>query len=188
MVHASWVCGQPALAFSTLTLAKNHAVSISPVAFKLLCTMCFQSDNLVVSNTLLKYLKESKDHIADRGDYLNLIRTFNNGNQFSEGLSVLTVMDKNNIIPDSNIFVALLKSCAGLKRVDVGKDIHSRMLRTQLPWTPFLRTALLQVFAKCNDVRSATSLFGGMKREGFCLTNFTKRCNEPDLLVYTTGP
>jgi hypothetical protein len=118
-------------------------------------------------------LKESKDHIADRGDYLNLIRTFNNGNQFSEALSVLTEIDKNNIIPDSSMFVALLKSCAGLKRVDVGKDIHSRILRTQLPWTHFLRTALLQMFAKCNDVRSATSLFTGMNREGFCLNVLT---------------
>ncbi|XP_031504616.1 pentatricopeptide repeat-containing protein At2g22070-like [Nymphaea colorata] len=61
--------------------------------------------------------------------------------------------------PDAITLTSALAACADLKRQMQGKQIHAYVLRNWLEQNVFLSSALVDMYAKCQDMSSATKTF-----------------------------
>lgn len=63
--------------------------------------------------------------------------------------------------PDSFTFSALLRVCAGLSAVEVGRQVHAALIRrpSQLPPDAFLLSSLIEMYGKCGLVEDARKVF-----------------------------
>ncbi|KAK7312051.1 hypothetical protein VNO77_35589 [Canavalia gladiata] len=74
-------------------------------------------------------------------------------------LNLYQEMLNNNILPDQATFVTVLRACALLSSLQDGKEIHSLIFRTGFDLDEFTSSALVDMYAKCGDVKSAVQVF-----------------------------
>ena len=56
----------------------------------------------------------------------------------------------------------VLPSCAHLKFVKQGKEIHSYIIQNEFEWDVFVGSALLDMYAKCGNMDMACQVFNIM--------------------------
>ncbi|KAK7404209.1 hypothetical protein VNO78_04897 [Psophocarpus tetragonolobus] len=68
-------------------------------------------------------------------------------------------MLENNILPDQATFVTVLRACALLSSLHDGREIHSLIFHTGFNLDELTSSALVDMYAKCGDVKSAVQVF-----------------------------
>ncbi|RYQ90070.1 hypothetical protein Ahy_B09g096356 [Arachis hypogaea] len=68
----------------------------------------------------------------------------------------------NSIFPDQATFVSVLRACALLSALRDGKEIHSLIFHTGFDLDELTSSALIDMYAKCGDVKSAVQVFEEM--------------------------
>ncbi|XP_072058898.1 pentatricopeptide repeat-containing protein At3g09040, mitochondrial-like isoform X2 [Arachis hypogaea] len=68
----------------------------------------------------------------------------------------------NSIFPDQATFVSVLRACALLSALQDGKEIHSLIFHTGFDLDELTSSALIDMYAKCGDVKSAVQVFEEM--------------------------
>ncbi|KAE9593515.1 putative tetratricopeptide-like helical domain-containing protein [Lupinus albus] len=76
-----------------------------------------------------------------------------------EALNLYRRMRDNNILPDQATFVTVLRVCALLSSLQDGKAIHSLIFHTSFDLDELTSSALVDMYAKCGDVKSAVGVF-----------------------------
>ncbi|XVE91585.1 hypothetical protein REPUB_Repub01dG0022500 [Reevesia pubescens] len=66
---------------------------------------------------------------------------------------------------DGDIFVSILSDCAHLSALDTGIWIHNYLDRQKFPLSLHLRTALVDMYAKCGNLDMAKKLFDEMQQK-----------------------
>ncbi|KAK4256241.1 hypothetical protein QN277_009131 [Acacia crassicarpa] len=79
-----------------------------------------------------------------------------------EALALFWKMLENNILPDQATFVSVLRACALLSSLQDGKKIHSLIFHTGFDSDELSSGALIDMYAKCGDVRSSEQVFKEM--------------------------
>ncbi|KAL2333086.1 hypothetical protein Fmac_014299 [Flemingia macrophylla] len=74
-------------------------------------------------------------------------------------LNLYREMRDNNILPDQATFVTVLRACALLSSLHDGREIHSLIFHTGFDLDELTSSALIDMYAKCGDVRSAARVF-----------------------------
>ncbi|XP_027355390.1 pentatricopeptide repeat-containing protein At3g09040, mitochondrial [Abrus precatorius] len=74
-------------------------------------------------------------------------------------LNLYHEMRDNNILPDQATFVTILRACALLSSLQDGKEIHSLVFHTGFDLDELTSSALVDMYAKCGDVKSAVQVF-----------------------------
>ncbi|KAG8055006.1 hypothetical protein GUJ93_ZPchr0001g32815 [Zizania palustris] len=64
--------------------------------------------------------------------------------------------------PNSFTLAFALKACAAVLALGEGRQLHSQALRQGLEPSPYVQTALLNLYAKCEEVVLARTVFDGM--------------------------
>ncbi|KAF5952263.1 hypothetical protein HYC85_010207 [Camellia sinensis] len=64
--------------------------------------------------------------------------------------------------PDDRIFPSATKACAVLSRCDIGRSLHCFALKTGFDVDVFVGSSVVDMYAKCGDIRDARKAFDGM--------------------------
>lgn len=64
--------------------------------------------------------------------------------------------------PDDRIFPSGTKACAVLSRCDIGRSLHCFALKTGFDVDVFVGSSVVDMYAKCGDIRDARKAFDGM--------------------------
>ncbi|CAL5380664.1 unnamed protein product [Camellia sinensis] len=64
--------------------------------------------------------------------------------------------------PDDRILPSATKACADLSRCDIGRSLHCFGLKTGFDVDVFVGSSVVDMYAKCGDIRDARKAFDGM--------------------------
>lgn len=79
-----------------------------------------------------------------------------------EALDAFTRMGSEGFEPDEFTLVSVLSACAQLGFLDVGKEIHEMAIQKGIKLNNFVLNGLVDMYAKCGDLRTARLLFEQM--------------------------
>jgi pentatricopeptide repeat protein len=80
-----------------------------------------------------------------------------------EALELFNRMRSDSVSPDAVTLVSVLSACASLGALRVGSSLHAFSIKEGLlSSSVYVGTALLNLYAKCGDVKSARIVFDGM--------------------------
>ncbi|PSS15659.1 Pentatricopeptide repeat-containing protein [Actinidia chinensis var. chinensis] len=66
--------------------------------------------------------------------------------------------------PDDHIYPSATKACAVLSRIDIGRSIHCVVLKTGFDGDVFVGSSVVDMYAKCGDIRDARKVFDIMPK------------------------
>ncbi|KAJ0020812.1 hypothetical protein Pint_31757 [Pistacia integerrima] len=92
----------------------------------------------------------------------SLIRAYSSLQQFSLALSIFRQMILSRKPLDTFTFPSILKSCAGLLALKLGKQVHGIALVNGYLTNLANPNALINMYSKCGDLVSAYKVFDGM--------------------------
>ncbi|KAA0064811.1 pentatricopeptide repeat-containing protein [Cucumis melo var. makuwa] len=75
------------------------------------------------------------------------------------------------VIPDTVTITAALAACASLNLLHKGKEIHGYMLRNYFENNHFISSALINMYAKCENIDSAIQVFSRIKNRNVVCWN-----------------
>ncbi|OVA19085.1 Pentatricopeptide repeat [Macleaya cordata] len=79
-------------------------------------------------------------------------------------LDLLYQMRENRTVFNEITFSTALLLAASLSMLELGRQIHSRLLRIGFFQDTFIRNSLIDMYCKCGEMRKASSLFNKMHR------------------------
>ncbi|KAJ4831828.1 hypothetical protein Tsubulata_010201 [Turnera subulata] len=79
-----------------------------------------------------------------------------------EALQLYKEMRSHNVLPDQATFVSTLRACSILSSMRNGREIHSLIFHTGLHLDELTCSALVDMYAKCGDVKSSQQVFEEM--------------------------
>ncbi|KAJ0964343.1 hypothetical protein J5N97_029465 [Dioscorea zingiberensis] len=93
-----------------------------------------------------------------------LIKAYIGCCRFSDAIRVFRLMqDRSNARADEITMLGVVSACAHLGALDMGKWVHAYVDRSRMRLTRNLGTALINMYARCGEIESASFLFREMK-------------------------
>ncbi|KAL3532105.1 hypothetical protein ACH5RR_005626 [Cinchona calisaya] len=80
-------------------------------------------------------------------------------------LNLYHEMESSGVCPDAVTFVGVLSSCANLGAQKIGQEVEQKVGRIGLGFNPFLKNALINMYARCGNLPKARAIFDGMPRK-----------------------
>ncbi|GAV67731.1 PPR domain-containing protein/PPR_2 domain-containing protein [Cephalotus follicularis] len=90
-----------------------------------------------------------------------------------EALQLYREMRSFNVLPDQATFASVLRACAVLSSLRDGREIHSLIFHTGFDLDELTASALVDMYAKCGDVKSSVQ-------------NFEEMCNKNDVISWNS--
>ena len=78
-----------------------------------------------------------------------MIARYAQSDRCEEAVELFCQMRQAFVVPNQFTFSSLLQTCATMKGLDLGKQIHSHVLKVGLNSDVFVYNALMDVYAKC---------------------------------------
>lgn len=140
-----------------------------------------QLDIMVQTSLIDMYAKSGKmDHaesVFNRISSRNLVAWnaiiggYTLNGYFHESFACLKRMQEDNFIPDAITMINLLPSCSQLGALLEGKCIHGFAIRKMFVPHIVLETALIDMYGKCGDLKSAECVFGHLNEKNLISWN-----------------
>lgn len=108
------------------------------------------------AKNLLRFLR------PDLLSFTTLINASSKENDFRTALSLFYEMLIGGLYPDGHLLPSVIKACAGLLALTIGKQVHGFSLASGLSLDPFVESSLIHFYLKCDDLVSAHKLFDNM--------------------------
>lgn len=109
---------------------------------------------------------------ADTVSWTTVISSFVREGNWMKALRMLFCMIKQRVYPNEYTFTNILCACAGLGSIYYGKLIHAHMIVWGVGLNLILKTALVDMYAKCKSMEDALKV--------------TEQTPEKDLTLWTT--
>ncbi|KAL4182776.1 hypothetical protein AMTRI_Chr11g151940 [Amborella trichopoda] len=100
--------------------------------------------------------------------YNAMVRTYSHNGLFNQAISLYKQMPREKeepISPDKFTFPFILKACAGLLILDLGKQIHSHICKLGPDQNTYIENALMDMYTKCGSIASAQQVFDEMREK-----------------------
>ncbi|XP_012840361.1 PREDICTED: pentatricopeptide repeat-containing protein At1g20230-like [Erythranthe guttata] len=94
--------------------------------------------------------------------FTTLINASSKFNDFDNILSVFSRMLKHGLFPDAHVLPSVIKACAGLLAVKIGKQVHGFSLASGISLDSFVQSSLVHFYVKCDELVDAHKLFDNM--------------------------
>eukprot|EP01018_Ginkgo_biloba_P020813 Gb_00194 [translate_table: standard] len=132
----------------------------------------FESDVVVGTAVVDMYAKcrslEIARHLFDKMSERNvvswnaMITGYAQTGHSSEALELFNQMQLACVTPNSVTMLSVLQACSSLGALQQGKCIHNYVIRSSFDSDVFLRTAIIDMYAKCGSIDTARQLFDQM--------------------------
>lgn len=83
-------------------------------------------------------------------------------NKPDEAASLCSRMLDQNVAPNEISMLSFLTECGFARAVEFGKQIHAYILRNRFQFSAAVATALVDMYGKCSDLKSARTLFDNL--------------------------
>nr|XP_043627270.1 pentatricopeptide repeat-containing protein At1g11290, chloroplastic-like [Erigeron canadensis] len=91
-----------------------------------------------------------------------MIASYEQNNACEDAIQLFQKMQGENIDVDKITMVSVISACAGLGALDAGKWVHDLVKRTGLESDVAVTNALIDMYAKCGSIDSATNIFNSL--------------------------
>ncbi|KAL7232307.1 hypothetical protein ACSBR2_010346 [Camellia fascicularis] len=81
-----------------------------------------------------------------------------------DAISLFDEMEAARLKPDDGTFISILDACAESGLLGLGKRVHASIERTRYRCSTHVSNALVDMYAKCDSVHRALSIFNGMAK------------------------
>ncbi|KAJ7570773.1 hypothetical protein O6H91_01G134800 [Diphasiastrum complanatum] len=98
-------------------------------------------------------------HTHDRVCWTAMIFAYAKCGQGDKALQLYFHMQLHHIEPDKVTFVGVLNACASIAALEEGRYIHLQILRNGFELDDFVRSALVDMYAKCDSIEEACRSF-----------------------------
>lgn len=93
------------------------------------------------------------------------------GHREEEALSVFRTALCDSVRPNGFTLSTALRACSSLALLDTGKQIHALTVKSGLDRNKFVGAALVDLYGKCGDVKTARSVFDGLANRDLVSVN-----------------
>ncbi|CAL9225260.1 unnamed protein product [Arabidopsis halleri] len=101
-----------------------------------------------------------RDHIA----WASVLTALNQSNLSGKTLSVFSsVGSSSGLRPDDFVFSALVKACANLGSIKLGKQVHCHFIVSEYSNDDVVKSSLVDMYAKCGLLHSAKAVFDSIR-------------------------
>uniref|UniRef100_A0A7N0T9B9 DYW domain-containing protein n=1 Tax=Kalanchoe fedtschenkoi TaxID=63787 RepID=A0A7N0T9B9_KALFE len=101
-----------------------------------------------------------RDHIS----WNSMIAGFVQNGFFNEGLALFRRMLGAGVRPVSVTFSSLMPACTHLTTLRLGKQLQGYVIRGGFERNVFIASALVDMYAKCGNIKTARWIFGGIEQ------------------------
>ncbi|KAM0971682.1 hypothetical protein FF1_019589 [Malus domestica] len=117
------------------------------------------------NNEFLDYARKMFNDITNRTvpTYAALISAYCRSERWEDLFLVFKLMVDEGVMPDKYVVPTVLKACALVRMLRIGKMIHGFVIRKSLDSDVYVGNALIDFYANCGDFRSAMSVFDAMR-------------------------
>ncbi|KAL3621405.1 hypothetical protein CASFOL_036317 [Castilleja foliolosa] len=129
-------------------------------------------DSISSVNTLLSYVNSGSlepalqlfDTMTKPNTFVwnVIIRGLVDSGMFLEAIEFYYQMQIEGIKPDNFTFPFVIKACAGVFRLNEGRNVHSTVIKLGFDVDIYVCNALIMMYAKCGCIEDAEKLFGCM--------------------------
>ncbi|KAK1430544.1 hypothetical protein QVD17_13359 [Tagetes erecta] len=92
----------------------------------------------------------------------SLISGYVRSGKFHQALSLFVQLEKSSICSDSYSYTAVLGVCGQLKFIQLGKCVHSKIVKSGVECSTFVANCLIDMYGKCELVEDAIMIFDKM--------------------------
>lgn len=92
-------------------------------------------------------------------------------NEIKEGVRLFAEMIEENVFPSEITILSLIIECGFVGGLQLGKWLHAYILRNGFEFSLAMANALVDMYGKCREIRSARTLFDGMKSKDVMIWN-----------------
>lgn len=100
-----------------------------------------------------------------------LLSGFHDDETSNEGSVIFRRMLVDGFRPNMYTYVSILRSCSSLSNVDLGRQVHSRIIKDMFDSNGYVGSALIDMYAKCGCMEDVEAIFN--------------RLNEKDVFTWT---
>lgn len=109
--------------------------------------------------------KELQDGVISSGPILSRdLRTLCRQGNLKEAFRIFDNMAKESTQTSVDIYSELLQGCAKSKSLEIGKQVHARMIDNGLQENMVLKNLLITMYSKCGRVEDARKVFDTMPK------------------------
>lgn len=157
--------------YGSLIDNSTHKRHLDQIHAQLLATGLQESGFLItklvnVSSNLgyIWYARKVFDEFKDPSVFLwnAIIRGYSKHNMFDEAIERYSRMQVTGMSPDCFTFPYVLKACAGLPALEVGRRVHGQIFRHGFESDAFVQNGLVALYAKCGQIERARTVFDGL--------------------------
>ncbi|XP_072990299.1 pentatricopeptide repeat-containing protein At5g27110-like [Typha latifolia] len=147
---------------SILDLMTSQSLSPDPSLLSLLLRSCTEARSSRLARAVLRRAHKLFDEMTSPTveSYTNLISMYHNAGFHREALGVyLSMKDDGSVRPNAFTYTTVLNSCASVKDLEFGIEIHNEIVRDGCESDGFVAVALIDMYAKCGCVSDAREMF-----------------------------
>ncbi|KAL4565651.1 hypothetical protein LXL04_029754 [Taraxacum kok-saghyz] len=117
--------------------------------------------NFYVKLDLVKYAHKLFDEIPEPGlvAWNSLISGYVRSGKSRIGLNLFLQLERSSISSDSYSFTAVLSGCGQLNLVQLGKSLHTKIIKYGTEHNTFAANCLIDMYGKCEQVEDAIKIF-----------------------------
>lgn len=157
LIDAYGKCGHPDLSYSVLTQMPERDV----VSWTSMVSAYARASRMEDACLIFKQMP-----VRNSVSWTALITGFSQNGRGIEALCLFDQMQKNGVPPSAFTYVAVLGACADLALIEKGKQLHGRIIRSNTRrvslMNSFVYNALIDMYCKCGNMRSAKLVFERM--------------------------
>ncbi|KAL4578255.1 hypothetical protein LXL04_014375 [Taraxacum kok-saghyz] len=131
-----------------------------------LVTLYSNSNNLLSATQIFSRM-DNRDAVS----YNSLIKGLSQKGLSEKALNLFEKMQSDNLKPDCVTVASLLSTCASIGEYIKGRQLHSYAIKSGMCADMHIEGSLLDLYAKCSDVKTAHEFFNTTKKENVVLWN-----------------
>ncbi|KAJ7551491.1 hypothetical protein O6H91_06G017400 [Diphasiastrum complanatum] len=91
-----------------------------------------------------------------------IMSVYANHGQGEEAINLYQKMQQTGIRPDKVAYIVVLKSCARIAALELGKQVHSDIIKSGFEYDVIVGNTLVGMYAKCGCIEDACQVFNSM--------------------------
>ncbi|GJX44351.1 pentatricopeptide repeat-containing protein [Tanacetum coccineum] len=116
--------------------------------------------------------------VTDQCSWNSMVSGFGKYDRFKESVEFFVRMHGEGFVLNQYSYGSVLKSCAGLRDVRIGVQVHGSVVKSPYEGDVYMGSALIDMYAKCGNVGCAEKVFDGMSFRNVVTWNSLITCYE----------